>query len=106
MIMNKIPNKENIQNITMHPSACVKCQIGQDWYKIDFTVYFTPDKYYPDYMEVQAFTMEHIDGKELNIEQATRILYDHLLQYAPRELEVSADVPENKVHFAVTVTIK
>ena len=50
--------------------------------------------------------MKHIDGQELNIEQAARVLYDHLLQYSPRELEVSADVPENKVHFAVTVTIK
>lgn len=104
--MNKIPNKENIQEITMHPSACVKCQIGQDWYKIDFTVYFTPDHCYPDYMEVQAYIMEQIDGKELNIEQAARMLYDHLREYNPKELLVTADIMGNKVHFDVSVTIK
>lgn len=104
--MNKIPNNEHVTEITMRPSACVKCQIGQDWYKIDFNVYFSPDKCYPDYMEIEEFVMKHIDGQELNIEQAARILYDHLMQYSPRELEIDADVPENKVHFPVTVTIK
>ena len=104
--MTKIPNVEHVAEIIMHPTACVKCQIGQDWYKIDFTIYFDPDKSYPDYMEVQAYIMEHIDGNELNIEQAVRMLYDHMQMYAPKSLEVTADVSQNKVHFDVTVTIK
>lgn len=103
--MNKIPNTENVQKIIMHPSACVKCQIGQDWYKINFDACFIPTDCYPDYMEVQKYVMNEIDGKELNIEQATRLLYDFLNLYKPADLEVTANVSDNKVHFDVEVSI-
>lgn len=103
--MNKIDNNENVKRIVMHPSACVKCQIGQDWYKCEFDVYFTPEKYYPDYMEVEKYVMENIDGKELNIEQAGKMLKDYLKQYEPEDLEVIVNVAGNKVHFDVEVTL-
>lgn len=104
--MYKIENKENISEIIMHPTACVKCQIGKDWYKIEFDVIFIPADYYPDYMEINEYIMHDIDGKTLNIEQAVKMLYDHLKQYNPKALAVTANVYGNKVHFDVSVTIK
>lgn len=103
--MKRLENIELIKCIVMKPTACVKCQIGQDWFQCDFEVRFVPDKYYPDYMEVQDFIMQEIDGKELNIEQAVKILYDYLIKYEPKELIITNHVCGCKTHFDVDVII-
>lgn len=100
----KLKNKERIDYITMLPTAITKCQIGQDWYKHEFVIDFTPDEYYPDYMQVEKFIMDEIDGKELNIEQAVDILYKFLKEtYHPSELKINDHIRGNKVHFDVIV---
>lgn len=105
MFMNKIPNKEHVAYIIMRPTAYTKCKIGQDWYKCEFEARFTPGSCYPDYIEVNKFVMDEIDGKELNIEEAARILYDHLMDYNPQELEVVNHIKGCKTHFDVDVLI-
>lgn len=101
--MNKIPNTEKIDKIVMKPTACVKCAIGQDWYSCQFEAVFVPSVYYPDYMEVERFVMEEIDGKELNIEQAVERLDDFLREYKPARLCVKCNVKGCKLHFDVEV---
>lgn len=103
--MKKLENIEKVKRIIMRPTACVKCQIGQDWYQCEFEVDFIPDEYYPDYMEVESFVIREIDGKELNIEQAAKILKDHLLQYEPKQITVTNHIHGCKTHFDVDVTI-
>ena len=103
--MNKIKNIENVSLIIMRPSAYTKCQIGQDWFYNDFEVSFMPGEYYPDYIEVNDFVQENIEGKELNIEQASRILYDFLPEYQPFELSVTDHIRNCKTHFDVDVII-
>lgn len=100
-----LENKEQVKEIIMKPTAHIKCRIGQDWYGCRFVVVFTPTEYYPDYSEVQQFVMEYIDGQELNIEEAARILYDFLKEYDPEELIVTETVEDCKTHFDVEVTI-
>ena len=104
--MEKIDNKENVTRIIMKPTACVKCHIGQDWYQCNFEVIFLPDKYYPDYIKVQNYIMDEIDGKELNIEQAAKMLYDHLNKYEPFDLVVTNHITGCKSHFDVDVTVE
>ena len=104
--MTKIENKEKVTEIVMKPTAYTKCKIGQDWYKCNFEVCFVPAVCYPDYMEVNEFIMTHIDGQELNIEEAARILYDHLMGYQPRSVKVTNHIRECKTHFDVDVTIE
>lgn len=104
--MNKIQNYESVTSITMFPTACVKCQIGQDWYKCQFECEFVPEKCYPDYMEVEDYIIKHIDGEELNIEQAARMLYDHLKQYEPKYLRIANHIRGCKTHFDVDVVIE
>lgn len=104
--MEKIVNNERVSQIVMKPKACMKCRIGQDWYQSNFEVIFYPNKYYPDYMEVQKFVMNEIDGKELNIEEAARILYDYLMIYEPTALTVVNHIFDCKSHFDVDVTIE
>lgn len=99
-----LKNTQKISNIIMKPSAITKCEIGQDWYKHDFEIDFTPADLYPDYMEEEAWIMENIDGKELNIEDAVNILYEHLEKvYDPDKLQITDYIAGNKVHFDVIV---
>ena len=104
--MIKIPNKEYVTEIKMMPTAYAKCKIGQDWYRCGFEAWFIPFNCYPDYMEVNEFVMREIDGKELNIEEATRILYDYLQEYKPTQLKVVNHIRNCKTHFDVDVTIE
>lgn len=104
--MTKIENKENVSVITMMPTAYTKCKIGQDWYKCQFECIFIPDACYPDYMEVNEYIMQNIDGKELNIEEAARLLYDHLVQYEPKSLKIINHIRGCKTHFDVDVVIE
>ena len=103
--MTKLKNKEKVAEIIMKPTAICKCRIGQDWYKMAFCIVFIPDESYPDYMEVNEFVMQEIDGKELNIEEAARIIYDKLTEYKPLFLQVTNNITGCKTHFDVAVTI-
>ncbi len=103
--MKKLENKEGINRIIMKPIAFVKCAIGQDWYKCAFEIEFFPGEYYPDYMEVNSFIMQEIDGKELNIEEATKIIREYMLQYEPKAVIVTNHIEGCKTHFDVDVMI-
>lgn len=103
--MMRIENRENVTEIIMKPTAHVKCKIGQDWYKCEFNVQFVPGDCYPDYMEINDFVMKHIDGHELNIEEAAKVLRDKLLEYNPKDLKVTNCIKGCKTHFDVDVTI-
>lgn len=97
-------NSQGITRITMKPTAITKCQIGQDWYKHEFYIEFTPGDFYPDYMEEEKWIMANIDGMELNIEDAVSILYSHINKaYNPKELHITDYISGNKVHFDVIV---
>lgn len=105
--MHRLQNNEKVTEIVMRPFAYTKCQIGQDWFKNDFEAVFIPGDYYPDYMEVEKYIQENIEGKELNIEQAARTLYDFLYsEYKPRRLRVTDYIRDCKTHFDVDVTIE
>lgn len=103
--MTGIANKEKVTAITMWPDAYVKCGIGQDWYKCEFEVTFIPGSCYPDYMKIREYIMASIDGHELNIEEAARLLYDHLMLYAPEGLKVINHVTNCRTHFDVDIEI-
>lgn len=105
--VKRLGNNENVTMIVMHPTACVKCQIGQDWYKCEFEVDFVPDGCYPDYMEVAQFVADSIEGRELNIEHAAKILYDFLKEtYEPNSLSVCNHIRGCKTHFDVDVYVE
>lgn len=101
--MNKIPNKENIKLIQMHPKATCFCNIGQDWYLNEFTIHFYPGAFYPDYMEVESWINKNIEGQNLNIEEAINKIYNFLKLYEPDGLEVISNVNDCKTHFNVMV---
>lgn len=104
--MNKIPNNENVTKIVMRPIAYTKCKIGQDWFLNKFEVIFEPDEYYPDYMEVNQFILENIEGQEMNIEHAAQCLCNYLKQYNPKRVQVVNHISDCNTHFNVDVTVE
>lgn len=104
--MNRIPNKENVTGITMYPQAHTFCRIGQDWFVNRFEVHFLPADFYPDYMEVNSFIQKNIEGKEMNIEEAAKTLYDFLKEeYTPKNIWVIDHVRDCNTHFDVDVVV-
>lgn len=101
--MNKIKNIEGITKITMFPVAYTICAIGKDWFKSELEIVFEPGDCYPDYMEVNRFIMEEVDGKEMNIEEVVDRVYEFLDGYAPRRLVVTDHVKGCRTHFNVDV---
>lgn len=103
--MNKIPNKQGINLIVMKPDAYTRCELGGDFYKNSLEISFLPNKYYPDYTEVQNWIMENIDGKTLNIEDVVDLIYDFISDtYEPTDLEIRNEVSGCRTHFDVIVT--
>lgn len=102
--MKKIPNKQGINMIIMEPVSYNICEIGGDHYQNKYTITMNPGDTYPDYMEVQAWIMENIDGKTLNIEDAVAMIYDMLEhEFHPVNLQVETEVEGCRTHFNVTV---
>lgn len=101
--MEKIKNTQDISTIIMKPTAYTKCKIGQDWYKNELEIEFIPFESYPDYMEVNSYVMEEIDGQELNIEDVVYQIYEHLMKYEPMYLSVTDHIKGCKTHFDVDV---
>lgn len=102
--MEKVPNTQKIRRITMKPTAITQCDIGGDWYKNEIEIEFFPDECYPDYMVVQKWIMDNIDGKRLNIEDVVDQIYKYLDEtYSPSGLFIRDIVTGNKVHFDVIV---
>ena len=102
--MKKIKNLQNISRVIMRPFAECKCAIGRDWYHIDFEIVFIPRNYYPDYMDTTDFISKNINGRELNIEEAVDVIFEHLRTYEPMGLSVTANVESVTTHFPVSVT--
>lgn len=100
----KILNKQKIKQIIMKPSASCFCPLGQDWYKIDFTINFIPKDYYPDYCDIQLFISQNINKQQLTIEDAIDILYKHLQEkYLPENITIEANINIVQSHFPVIV---
>ncbi len=101
--MNHLENTQSIKLITMKPVAFTKCVIGQDWYRNELEIIFEPGEEYPDYIDVNNWIMEQIDGQEMNIEDVVDAVYKFLLNYNPRFLKVRDYIKGCKTHFDVIV---
>ena len=103
--MKRIKNEQEIKKITMCPTAYTKCVIGQDWYKNELEIDFVPDLWYPDYIEVDQWIMEEIDGHEFNIEDVVDMIYKKLnVEFYPKSIKVTNHIKGCKTHFDVIVS--
>lgn len=98
-----IENKEKVKYIEMYPKARCFCPIGKAWYTNRFKVSVFPRDCYFDYLDVENFIKEEIEGKSLTIEGACKKLYDYLKKDV-EDIQVESHV-NDAVHFPVKVLI-
>lgn len=100
----KITNEQKIKQIIMKPKAICFCPLGDDWYTNEFEIIMYPDKYFPDYCDLEKFLNETVRGKSLIIEDAVEKVYKYLNDtYKPYELEVTSRVNDVTSHSPVEV---
>ena len=98
-----VENTYGIAHISIDSEAKCFCPLGQDWYTNHFEVDFYPNKYIPDYCEMDKWIAENINGKHLIIEDAVCRLHDYMMQtYQPEDCTVISRVDDAK-HSKVVV---
>ena len=101
--MSTIINSKGISLITFSSNVRCFCPMGGDYYTNQFDVTFVPDKYIPDYCDIDEFLKSNIQDSNLIIEDAVAKLFDWLVyMYNPVDLEVKSTVTD-AVHLPVTV---
>lgn len=88
-----VENNYGIDKIVIHPEAKCFCPLGADWYTNHFEVTIGPDQKIPDYCALDVYIAENINGKELIIEEAVDLLYQHIVSiYQPRSCRIVSHV--------------
>lgn len=101
----KQENKQNIAEIVMKPTAICFCPLGDDWYTNEFYITIEPDKYFPDYCDIEKYLNGNIRGKSLIIEDAVGMVYDYIKnEYEPKTIQVVSYVNDVISHSPVIVT--
>jgi len=101
--MAQFKNTMGITQIKFTRSTNNWCPLGNDYYTNNFTVRMVPGDIIPDYVEVQEAIGEHINHKELTLEDAVAELFDIVDEYEPVMLEVTS-FSDDAAHFPVSIT--
>ena len=100
--MKIIPNEQGITQIFFEKQVQAFCPLGNDYYTAVMRVVMAPGNEIMDYCETDNF-IKSLGGKDLIIEDLVFELYQHIMQYKPKYLKVSAKAESNS-HFPVVVT--
>lgn len=99
-----IENTYGIYSIVYKPTAICFCPLGQDYYRNRFEVVIEPNKFIPDYCELDKWIEENINGETLIIEEAVAKLHEYIeKQYKPLWLNVTSHVARGR-HSEVIVS--
>jgi len=100
--MGAFKNTMGISNISFDHSARCYCPLGDDFYTGEIHVYFEPGDTIPDYLDVQK-AIDKLTGQELNGEGIVEKVFEIMLEYKPKLLEVTVDI-NDAGHFPVSIT--
>lgn len=97
-----VENKQGITRIEFEKPVQAFCPLVNDYYTATIYVTMEPDKVIMDYCDTDKF-IKSLGGKHLIIEDLVATVFEHVKQYEPKRLKVTA-VAESNVHFPVAVT--
>lgn len=100
-----VKNKYGIKNVTIDAEAKCYCPLGKDWYTNQFTIDIDVAADIPDYVKLDEWIAENINGHSMIIEEAVATVYEHVMdEYNPYNCSVRSYV-DDAAHGVVTVTI-
>lgn len=103
--MATFENTAQVLSIQYYKSCRCYCPLGKAWYTNNFTIDIEPADRLIDYLDIDAFIAEEIEGKELIIEDAAAKLKAYIkAAIDPVSVEVTTDVTDAG-HGDVTVTV-
>lgn len=98
----RIQNKYGITSIKFAREIQAYCPLGRDYYTATIYVDMQPAEMIMDYCHTDKF-IKSLGGQRLIIEDLVARVYNHIKQYEPKHLSVSAEAKSN-THFPVIVT--
>ncbi len=98
-----IKNNENIRKVEMFPAIKLFCPLGEDWYTNKLHIVLGIYDDYADYMDVQKFIKEEVEGKAYTIEGTCKKLYDYFKEQGFEDIYIEAEASDG-AHFPVKVT--
>lgn len=100
-----VKNKYGIRNISIDAQAKCYCPLGRDWCTNHFTIDIEVAEDIPDYVKLDEWISENINGHSMIIEEATAAVYQHVMdEYSPYSCTVRSYV-DDAAHSSVAVTI-
>lgn len=104
--MARFENSMGISSIEIPNKKChCFCTIGKKWCTYQFAIAMEPDAVIPDYLEVEQYMEDNIEGQQMTIEVAVTTVADYIAnEYKPKYLQVSVYCDDAK-HFPVNVTV-
>lgn len=100
-----VKNKYGIRNISIDAQAKCYCPLGRDWYTNHFTIDIEVAEDIPDYVKLDGWIAENINGHSMIIEEAAATVHRHIMnEYSPYSCSVCSYV-DDAAHSPVTVTI-
>lgn len=101
--MARFVNRMNISIIGFRKSVRCWCPIGKSFCTYEIDASMSPDATIPDYMEVEGYVNNSINGKDLTMEDAAAMVRDYLVnEYRPKRVSVSLTC-NDAVHMPATV---
>ena len=98
-----IKNEYGISKINIAAESKNFCPLGNDWYTNKFDIVIGVGDFIPDYCDVDGFIDAEINGREMIIEQAVKVLHDFIVrEYSPKNCVVRSSVTD-AAHSAVVV---
>lgn len=95
----RIENKYKVNELTYEASAFVYCPMGNDWGHIDIFAKIKPNKYLPDYCDIDNFIEKNIEGKTLITEAVGFEVYNFIKnEIEPERLSVKVHSNNTSMH--------
>lgn len=100
---NIMNNKFGTITIEMSPSIVHFCPLGKQWSKTELTARLVLGEKLMDYMDVDEWLRQNIDGHSMIIEEVVTSFFEYLdKEYTPMSLMVEGRAERGK-HFPVVV---
>lgn len=99
----KVENKYKVHRLEYNASAFVFCPLGKDWGRVEIKAEIYPAAWLPDYVDVDNFIVENLEGSTHITEEVGYLVFDFLVKMLePVDLRVTVHSVNDSMHSCYT----